>query len=586
MFIMKRKAGKIVSLLIAFSMLSGMFMISFGAESNGQDLFPESTKGIWTDYTSDSFAGGTGTQEDPYQIATAEQFAHMAVLINSKANSSDEANQYVCKSYKLISDIDLSSHYWIPIVALGASFGNKGGEFDGNNKNITGLYINTDYIELTDDGRADRVGLFGSVYENSVIKNLNITSGTIKNTLTVIAQKYDESTKLIQTKGSSVGSIAGRVKVTSEDPAKITSCSSNVNIIFSEDNPEDSSIGFDKPSIGGLVGSTESYNTFVLDSCHNYGSITILDSKSENSVGGIVGRVGSQIDMTESSNNGDITVESGVPCNAGGIVGEAGSVLNAYGCYNTGNITGKSSSQKTGGIVGYKMNWVDENEQSENYYINLTACYNLGDLEGDFVGGLIGYSENRAELVSCYSSAKLTKTEVNIDDSSDNMLQGLFSLLGFGQDSSSDVDDGAIGGIAGQLNSLTATSCYYDRVKANINKDVGVGGSNVFNGISTLTTDEMKDASNQFVANMNSALSGKGYQYEYTNGVEYPAVVKTTSVSNVSDGASVSGSIFSNMNQGDAMFVGVVTVIAILVIALIAFIIVKRSKRKQSQLTE
>ena len=48
------------------------------------------------------FAGGQGTQEDPYRIATAEQLAKI--------------KDYRDKSFILISDIDLSSYgNWDPI---------------------------------------------------------------------------------------------------------------------------------------------------------------------------------------------------------------------------------------------------------------------------------------------------------------------------------------------------------------------------------------------------------------------------------------------------------------------------------------
>lgn len=40
-----------------------------------------------------AFAGGTGTVEDPFQIATAEQLALMAQLINSGASISEEDSQ-------------------------------------------------------------------------------------------------------------------------------------------------------------------------------------------------------------------------------------------------------------------------------------------------------------------------------------------------------------------------------------------------------------------------------------------------------------------------------------------------------------
>lgn len=36
----------------------------------------------WDGTTADGFAGGTGTQEDPYQIATAEQLAGLAQDVN------------------------------------------------------------------------------------------------------------------------------------------------------------------------------------------------------------------------------------------------------------------------------------------------------------------------------------------------------------------------------------------------------------------------------------------------------------------------------------------------------------------------
>ena len=31
----------------------------------------EGPEGVWTDYAASGFAGGTGTESDPYQIATA-----------------------------------------------------------------------------------------------------------------------------------------------------------------------------------------------------------------------------------------------------------------------------------------------------------------------------------------------------------------------------------------------------------------------------------------------------------------------------------------------------------------------------------
>ena len=42
----------------------------------------EAPEGVWTDYAADSFESGTGTQTDPYVIATAEQLAKLAQTLH------------------------------------------------------------------------------------------------------------------------------------------------------------------------------------------------------------------------------------------------------------------------------------------------------------------------------------------------------------------------------------------------------------------------------------------------------------------------------------------------------------------------
>ena len=39
---------------------------------------PAQPDGNWIDFAADSFAGGSGAKDDPYQIATEEQFAKLA----------------------------------------------------------------------------------------------------------------------------------------------------------------------------------------------------------------------------------------------------------------------------------------------------------------------------------------------------------------------------------------------------------------------------------------------------------------------------------------------------------------------------
>ncbi|MEA4847019.1 MAG: S-layer homology domain-containing protein [Clostridiaceae bacterium] len=122
------------------------------------------------------FAGGNGTQPEPYQIATAAQLVRLAELVNAGNEN------YRNASYQLTADIDLSSFGasnttfnggkgWIPI-------GNNTnttfkGSFDGNYKTISGLYINNSLYYT---------GLFGLA--DGPISNLGLTSVNITSTNT------------------------------------------------------------------------------------------------------------------------------------------------------------------------------------------------------------------------------------------------------------------------------------------------------------------------------------------------------------------------------------------------------------------
>ncbi|AWI05552.1 cell wall-binding repeat-containing protein [Clostridium drakei] len=108
-----------------------------------------------------SFAGGSGTEGDPYQIATADQ-------LNS-------VRKYLDKHFKLTADIDLASYEnWEPIGAFDSQakdelgyFANAfTGTFDGDNHTISNLTINKK--------DAVGVGLIGAASKSSVVKNLKI----------------------------------------------------------------------------------------------------------------------------------------------------------------------------------------------------------------------------------------------------------------------------------------------------------------------------------------------------------------------------------------------------------------------------
>ena len=109
------------------------------------------------------FAGGSGTAEDPYQIATVEQLWRFADLVNS----GDEA--YRSASYRLTADLDLGEELWTPIGMDDAhSFR---GTFDGGFHFITGVKV--DLPALIEPGVGSTAGFFGTV-EGGIVENLYV----------------------------------------------------------------------------------------------------------------------------------------------------------------------------------------------------------------------------------------------------------------------------------------------------------------------------------------------------------------------------------------------------------------------------
>ncbi|MBE6727841.1 MAG: hypothetical protein E7562_04245 [Ruminococcaceae bacterium] len=118
---------------------------------------------VWSGLTALEYAGGKGSENDPYKIATAEQFIKML---------KDTANEG--KYYELISDIrfnDTSLENWKENARKWSSITNRfKGNFDGNGHTISGIYY---------DGSENNVGLF-CVAQNANIENLILNNSYIK----------------------------------------------------------------------------------------------------------------------------------------------------------------------------------------------------------------------------------------------------------------------------------------------------------------------------------------------------------------------------------------------------------------------
>lgn len=137
----------------------------------GYDVRPvandEGEKGrVWSGFVATKFAGGTGTEADPYLIETPEQMAML--LVNGGSNSSTY--------YKITADLklnDTSKKGWEKDAKswfTGCSFS---GHLDGDGHIVTGLYYNT--------SDSSSCGFIPIIDANASVKRLGIATSTIIN---------------------------------------------------------------------------------------------------------------------------------------------------------------------------------------------------------------------------------------------------------------------------------------------------------------------------------------------------------------------------------------------------------------------
>ena len=117
--------------------------------------------------------GGSGTEADPYLIATAEDLAAFRDEVNASA---DKSTSTLCA--KLTANIDLGKQEgnWTPIGRMTntySSYVGYAGTFDGNGFTISGLNI---------EAATQYQGLFGYV-KGGIVKNLTV-EGSVKTTTT------------------------------------------------------------------------------------------------------------------------------------------------------------------------------------------------------------------------------------------------------------------------------------------------------------------------------------------------------------------------------------------------------------------
>lgn len=415
-----KRLKQILSMLLTAALITATLpfeILNVRAETMPLD---ENEVSIWDGSVATSFAGGSGTENDPYIISTGAQLAYLAKTVNA-------GNSYKDCYFKLNNDINLNNLTWTPIggnetlLESDASWRINweltcpfSGDFNGDGKIISN-------IRFAASATTNVYGLFG------------MSSGTIHD----LAVDYGTSTIQSSCSYKRVYPFFGGIvaveldgylyncnfwgNITSENVSLSGIVGMGNNITISDCTSSGSltlATGGTVAGIAGYTGNVTGYtgNSVIVNS-KNYADISVEGRGLAYGIGrgdtfsgcvnyayiecggsaygiGIVGESGA---ITDCSNYGDV-FSSSMSC---GIVSNSVSdVINVIRCSNYGNIVANGSGGIAAGISARSGIWFQE-------------CFNVGNITGgDVAGGIGGIdSSYNSRFVDCYNTGTITVTK-------------------------------------------------------------------------------------------------------------------------------------------------------------------------------
>ena len=345
-------------------------------------------------------------------------------------NSAGEAVTFKGATIQMLNNIDCENNkdnFSKKFIPIGNKTNSFQGTFDGNNKTITGLYI---------DQETDNAGLFGYV-SDAEIKDLTM-----------------QNCKVVS-KGNNVGNIVGYANssflfncIVEEAEISgdcyvggIVGCgyAMEIEIVNKTNKVYINGTNY----VAGFVGGCEYFCTITIGNVDNLGNIfgnsyiagivgwcdktsisvdnfvNSVDINGFSYVGGLFGYCQNMdVNVFNSSNIGNMSIENNY---VGGIIGYRymGTTL-ITNCYINGEIT-FSYSKYVGGVIGFTSN-------SKTTIINCYNCSNLLSSDaGEFVGGIVGHSSGTVTVANCYNLG-----ETSSGRESDGGIVGAISSGSFG----------------------------------------------------------------------------------------------------------------------------------------------------------
>lgn len=315
-----------------------------------------------------TFAGGVGTEGNPYQISTPAQL--------------DAVRNDLSAHYILINDIDLSVWgNWEPIGTYDNSFE---GTFDGNGKIIYNLYINKSVESVG-------TGLFGYARQASIsnicLNGVNIScigwhvGGLVGYNNSSIVNNCTITGELNVTGNYYVGGLAGYIN--------------NGGTLINNTVTGDISVN-GVSWIGGLVGQTAVEGMIT----NNTVTGSVVVSSTANCVGGLAGSVTDNSTVMENLINGNVVI-NGVNW-VGELVGSSGQISTVLLNTVKGKIT-------VNGVVS-RINFTTDRWHFKNQ--DTSIAYNIYTrLYGTVQGSIMYLKDSRhGEGGQCYGLAATTAT--------------------------------------------------------------------------------------------------------------------------------------------------------------------------------
>lgn len=355
-----------------------------------------------------SYDGGSGTQEDPYQISSTDSFLTFAANVNDGSNAG-----YADTYFLLTNDLDLTGIDWEPIGNMNDMENHSIlflGSFDGGDHTISNLKYESDKYNCG-------AGLFGvncGEVKNLTVENaeVTVTDGTSLAIGGVVGYNMG-SVDHVTLKGNSVitgnnctGGIVGG------NNNSVTNCSAeNVTVIVIGDNEfeENHIVQADVAECGGLVIGGGFGGT--IDNCSASGTV-----KAEGNEPVGLGGIGGCLEMMDSITNctADVTIESANGGHAiGGLCGYAGTHSNPDVCLETEGFSTKNypsvidnckitvsikadGATHVGGLIGTGLYYY-----GEETVFKVTNCSVTGSIDGAVTPGTVAGRAVGSVIESC-----------------------------------------------------------------------------------------------------------------------------------------------------------------------------------------